>query len=106
MRDYDNMPVINWADEHASLKATAQILHQEPVVLQMPDSFDATLEPNDFGCSIEDNGFFSNCDGAKVLDRLSALNDLPTLKMVAEACFSSRSQVDIDPAGKRLIVHD
>lgn len=106
MRDHDNIPVIDWTEDHAPQKATAQILHQEPVVLQMPASFDASLEPHDYGCDSADDGIFSNCDGAKVLNRLSTLNNLPNLRKVAEACFTSSSQVDIDPARKRIIVHD
>jgi hypothetical protein len=106
MRDHDNMPVIDWTEDHAPAKATAQILHQEPVVLQMPDSFDASLDPIDFDCNVEGNGIHYNCDGAKVLEKLSILNDLPTLRKVADACFTSSSQVDIDPVRKRIIVHD
>ena len=46
MRDYDNMPVLDWRDDKAPQKAKAQILRQEPVVLQMPDDFDASLVPS------------------------------------------------------------
>lgn len=106
MHDYDNIPMLNWTDVDAPLKAKAQILHQEPIILQMPDSFDTTLDPDDFGCQTGGDGVIYNCDGGKVLDRLSALNDLPALRIVAEACFTSSSQVDLDTADKRIIVHD
>lgn len=107
MRDYDNMPVINWNQQQAVHKARAQILHQEPVIIQMPDSFDPSLDGEIFGCELQgDNGIFYNCEGGKTLQRLAEQNALDELKLIAEACVESGSQVDIDRDGQRIIVHD
>lgn len=107
MRDYDNMPELDWTDEKAAQKAVAQILHQEPVILHMPDSFDASLDGDAFGCELQaSSGIFYNCDGGKALRQLAMQNHLPELDLVASACARSSSQVDIDSTGKRLIVHD
>ena len=107
MRDYDNMPVLNWRDEKAPQKAKAQILHQEPMILQMPNDFDASVDGDQFGCKRqEDTGVLYDCEGDKILQQLAAQNRLPTLNTVAEACIESSSQVDLDDFHKRIIVHD
>jgi hypothetical protein len=107
MRDYSNIPSLNWESEHAAEKAKAQILHQEPVILQMPDNFDFSLHSDDYECQVrEEQGIIYNCDGGEILNHLAELNDAPELRMVAEACIESSSQVDIDSAQHRIIVHD
>lgn len=107
MRSYSNMPVLNFQEAKASQKAAAQILHQEPVVLQMPDDFDTTVDADEFGCKLQDDtGILYDCDGGKILQQLATQNETPTLGKVAEACVKSNSQVDIDSAHKRIIVHD
>lgn len=107
MRDYDNMPVLDWNEDKAPLKAKAQILHQEPVIIQMPDNFDTALDGQQFGCRVEeDDGSLQDCEGNTLLQQLAAQNSLPSLNIIAEACYKSSSQVDIDRHRKRIIVHD
>ena len=107
MRDYSNMPQLDWTEDKTALRAKAQILHQEPVILQMPETFDAFLDNNEYGCILhEATGILYNCDGGKLLHRLAQQNLLPGLDQVAEACSQSSSRVDLDRARKRLIVHD
>lgn len=106
MRDYDNMPVLNWSENRAPEKASAQILHQEPVILQMPDDFDTALDGNAYNCQQQDNGIIYNCDGHKILQQLATQNNLPELNTIAKACLQSSSQVDIDSQHHRIIVHD
>ena len=107
MRDYANMPVLDWNEEQAALRAKAQILHQEPVILQMPDDFDPSLGDTEFHCSLDvDTGILHDCPGGEVLIHLARTNRLKDLNMLAEACVESSSQVDVDPEHKRLIVHD
>ena len=107
MRDYDNMPVLDWKEDKAAQKAKAHILHQEPVVLQMPEDFDTSVDDNEFDCKLkEDTDLIYDCDGGKILHYLAAQNQIPTLDLVAEACIESSSQVDIDGTHKRIIVHD
>lgn len=106
MRDYGNMPRLDWNADNAALKAKAQILRQEPVILNMPASFDAMLDGDVYGCKIDaDSGILYDCDGEAV-HRLAEQNHLRDLDIVAEACVRSSSQVDIDAANRRLIVHD
>jgi len=106
MRDYDNMPVLDWRDDKAPQKAKAQILHQEPVILQMQDDFDTSLDGAEFDCELhQETGILYNC-GGRVLSRLAERNQLPSLNIIAEACIESSSRVDIDTTHKRLVVHD
>ncbi len=107
MHDYDNMPVLDWRNDKAPQKAKAQILHQEPVILQMPDDFDASVDGDQFGCKRQqNNGILYDCEGGKILQHLATQNHLPALNNIAEACIESSSQVDIDSTQKRIIVHD
>lgn len=107
MRDYDNMPVLDWASPMSAQKARAQILHQEPVILQMPDNFDPSLDGEVFGCEQQgDNGILYNCEGGNLLNHLAKQNNMEELSLLADACVESSSQVDIDASHKRLIVHD
>lgn len=107
MRDYSNIPLLDWTDDRTPSRARAQILHQEPAILQMPDTFDALLDNDDYGCILhEETGILYNCDGGRLLYRLAQQNQLPGLYHIAEACSESSSQVDIDRSSKRLIVHD
>lgn len=106
MRDYDNIPKLDWSAENTALKAKMQILHQEPVILNMPASFDATLDGDAYGCRIDaGSGILFDCDG-EALHRLAEQNHLSDLDIVADACVRSSSQVDIDATNRRLIVHD
>ena len=107
MRDYDNLPVLDWTDQHSALKAKAQILHEEPVILQMPDDFDCIVDAAECNCQENDDpGLLLNCDGGEILNRLAEANDMPGLRTVAEACVEAGSRVDVDITGNRLIVHD
>ena len=107
MRDYGNMPILDWTGDKAPLKAKAQIMHEEPVILQMPSTFDITLNEEHFsGKQHEDTGILYNCDASEALSWLATQNNEPDLNIIAEACAYSSSLVDIDGARKRLIVHD
>ena len=48
MRDHGNMPVLDWRVSKAPFKTKAQIVHKEPVILQIPRGFDASLGGQDF----------------------------------------------------------
>ena len=107
MRDYENMPVLDWSEDKAPQKAKAQILHQQPLILQMPNDFNASVDGDEFGCKLqEDTGILYDCDGGRILRQLAEQNRIPSLDTVAEACIESNSQADIDSDHKRLIGHD
>lgn len=99
--------MLDWREDNAPQKAKTQILHQEPVILQMPDDFDASVHGDQFGCKRqEDTGILYDCEGGKILQQLATQSRLPALHSVAEACIESSSQVDFDSAHNRIIVHD
>lgn len=107
MRDYGNMPVLDWMDDMAPNKAKAQILHQEPVILQMPGDFNTSLDAEQFGCKQqEEKSILYDCSGGRILQQLAVQNHVPSLRTIADACIESGSQVDIDIVQKRIIVHD
>jgi len=107
MRDYSNMPVLDWQAAKAPQKAKAQILHQEPVILQMPDDFRIDIESDAFGCKREaDSNILYDCDGGELLQQVAQQTRMEGLKTVAEACTRSSSRVDIDRERHRIIVHD
>lgn len=107
MRDYDNMPELNWSGKQSANQARAQILHEEPIILKMPENFISDISSEDFGCKLdEQSGIFYDCEGGDAIRHLAELNKLPELDEIASACADSSSQVDVDPAGHRLIIHD
>ena len=107
MRDYENIPILDWTENNTVINAKAKILLQEPVILQMPDEFDTSADGNKFGCKLqEDTGILRDCDGGKILQQLASQNQLTTLITIAEACVESSSQVDIDGSRKLIIVHN
>lgn len=107
MRDHENMPVLNWTSDNAPLRAKAQIMHEEPVILQMPDTFVAPLNDESFAGKLhEESGIIYDCNGLKALNWLAIQNHEPDLSIIAEACAYSSSLVDIDIIHNRLIVHD
>ena len=107
MRDYSNMPVLTWNGANTPLKAKSQIMHEEPVNLQMPDTFDASLDAERFSGRLdEETGIRFNCEGSKLLRWLATQNKDPDLGVIADACAYSSSLVDIDGVNNRLIVHD
>ncbi len=107
MRDYGNMPELNWADPQTALKAKAQLLHEEPVILIMPE--DTRFPADAAACGGEldaETGMVVNCDPAEALGRVAEINAFEAMGEVAEAAVVSGSRVDIDAAGRRIIVHD
>lgn len=107
MRNYSNIPVLDWGEKKAALKAKAQILHQEPVILQMPSSFHIDIESDAFGCKREDDSdILYDCEGGGLLKQVAEQEHLEGLNIVAEACIRSSSRVDIDRERQRIIVHD
>ena len=48
MRDYNNMPVLDWSGENVPIKAKTRIMHEEPVTLQMPNTSDVSQMAKNF----------------------------------------------------------
>ena len=107
MRDHGNMPALDWRISKPPFKAKALIVHEEPVILQMPSDFDASLDGQDFSGVVHRRiGIVCNCDARQVLRWLSRRKREPGMEIVAEACAWSGSLVDVDCEHNRLIVHD
>lgn len=107
MRNYSNIPVLDWGEKKAALKAKAQILHQEPVILQMPDSFKITIDAEKYGCEQEDDSSnLYDCEGGRLLKTVAIQTQMADLESIADACIQSSSRVDIDRERQRIIVHD
>lgn len=107
MYNYSNVPVLNWSDEKAPYKAKAQILREEPVILQMPFDFRLNVEGDEFGCELEkDSGILYDCDGGKILEQVARETRLHGLEIIADACVQTSSLVDIDRERQRIIIHD
>jgi len=107
MHSYQNAPKLKWGGRDTPLKARAQILHKEPVILKMPASFNDSVDPQEYDCELDkESEMLVNCNGGPLLDRLATQNKLPELNKIAEACKKSSAQVDIDSEHKEIIVHD
>jgi hypothetical protein len=108
MRDYNNIPNLKWENPSSQYQAKAQILHQEPVILNMPQVFDYDITGSEeHHCQYNpESGIFYNCNGGATLDLLADRNHQPALHELAAACVTTSSQVDIDAQGQRIIIHD
>ena len=107
MRDYHNMPRLNWQESHSIGKAKSQIRHQEPVVLNMPMDFVMDVEPEYHHCKYDERtGVLYDCTPDPLLDQLASLNRSPALKELGEICVITSSRVDLDQEKKRIIIHD
>lgn len=107
MRDYDNMPVLRWEGKGSAAKAKAQILHEEPIVLQMDDSFDMQLDVEEGACQRDrSSGRLHDCAPEPIISALAQINHLPALAEVGSVAAKAGLVVDLDPALHRIIVHD
>ena len=106
-RDYSNMPTIDLDDEASINKAKAQILHQEPLVLNLPNNLDLNVQWDNFSCHFdEDQGIHFDCDGGNLIAELAKTTQTYDLSVLSKACVESGSQVDVDVKNNRLIFHD
>lgn len=106
-RDYSNMPTIDLNDEAGIKKAKAQILHQEPLVLNLPDNFDLNVQWDNFSCRFdEEQDIHFDCDGGNLITELAKITRSHDLSVLSKACVESGSQVDVDVKNNRLIFHD
>ncbi|MBS3801109.1 MAG: hypothetical protein KGY40_09025 [Thioalkalivibrio sp.] len=106
MRSVNNMPEIDWQDGKNAMRKKFQVMHEEPVVLNMPADMDGSVNAGEFGCTLDDSGMPRDCEDGSLLHRLAELNDMSGLEHIATACVYSSSRVDIDAAVSGLIVHD
>lgn len=107
MRNYNNLPVMAWSVENSALRARAQILHGEPLILEMGNDFDIHVDARDCGCQTVDEGkHFLRCDPKRTLSLLADANHLPALAQVGEAAEKASLLVDLDLEKSRIIIYD
>ena len=107
MRDYENMPVLKWEGSVSAKKASAQIHHAEPLILQMPEDFNMGIDAPACGCrNSNKSGIQMDCNAENSLNALSKANDLPELAMLAKVAHEAGQVVDIDTDTRRIIIHD
>lgn len=107
MRNYYNMPRLNWDEKHSVGKAKNQIRHQEPVILNMPMDFVMDIEADQYHCKYDDRtGVLYDCSPNMLLDRLAEINQSPGLREIGEICSVTSSRVDLDQEKKWIIIHD
>ncbi len=106
MRDYSNMPVAEWAGKPTLLHAEAQISHAEPVILVMGDDFDVSLDADNCGGRLDEaTGIVVDCK-PEALALLGERNNIPEFADLARIATTAAQVVDLDPARRRIVIHD
>lgn len=101
------MPCLDLNDKAAINKSKIQILHQEPLILILPEDIDLQLDWGKYHCEYDASGdIHYNCDGGKALSELAKRNNVPGFSELAEACYESSSLVDFDMRHHRVVFHD
>jgi len=107
MRDYSNIPVLNWEGPVSAKKAMAQVHHAEPVILQMPENFTLAIDASAGGCRTSNSSAqHINCHAANTLKALAEANTMPELATLAEVAHEAGQVVDIETNNRRIIIHD
>lgn len=106
-RDYSNMPTIGLDEQGSIKKAKVQILHQEPLVMNLPADVNLDLPWDKFNCEYdEERNIHFDCKGEDLVAALNRSTPAHDLAELSNACKESGSQVDVDIKNKRLIFHD
>ncbi len=107
MRDYSNIPVLNWEGSISAKKAIAQVHHAEPVILQMPENFILTIDASACGCKTGASSTQQiDCHAADTLKALAETNAIPELAELAKIAHEAGQVVDIETDNQRIIIHD
>ncbi len=106
MRDYSNMPKIDWNDDKATLsRIKAQIMHEEPVILLIPENFNFDLDPD--VCDYQEkSSLLIGCAPDTALSILAKQNAIPALNDIGSAAKMAGMVIDVDSSNHRLIIHD
>jgi len=107
MTDYGNIPVLKWAGAISAKKASAQIHHAEPVILQMPEDFKMSIDAPACGCRQgKKPGSHLDCNVERLLKVLARDNAVPELEEVADVAHAAGQVADLDSENRRIIIHD
>jgi hypothetical protein len=106
MRDYDNMPKIDWQNDKATLaRIKAQISLQEPVIIYLPEDFKLSFDAAACGCECKAKMQF-NCRPQALFSALAKDNDLPSLIELGDLAHVKGQVVDVDLNKQILIIYD
>ncbi len=106
MRDYDNMPKIDWQDDKPTqAKIKAQISLQEPIIIRLPDGFDLTVDAVACGCEAKAD-MLLRCRPQALFMVLAKNNDLPVLNELGDLAHDKGQVVDVDIVNQSLVVYD
>ncbi len=106
MRDYGNIPKIDWQDDKPTqVRIKAQLLHEEPLVLRFPAGFELDFDTQACGCEGGPD-MPLDCQPQAVFAALAKTNNLPALVEIGEQAREAGQVVDVDRSGQRLIIHD
>lgn len=107
MSDYANMPVLIWEGSISAKKASAQILHAEPLILQMPEDFTMGIDAPACDCRVgKKPGNHIDCNAENLFMALSTRNNMPELAMLGKVAHEAGQIVDFDTDTRRIIIHD
>ena len=107
MRDYSNIPTIQWREPESLMRVKAQVRHQEPVIIEMPEHFQFDAGDSVAECKRDESGdCIYDCAPESVLSELASRNHMPALRDLAAICVESGSRLDLDGSNRRLIIHD
>ena len=107
MRDYSNIPTLKWQNAKNKYQAESQILHEEPVILEMPESFRCQVDGTLFGGLLnEETGIYYDCDAVPLLSQLAEDNMMPSLGTISAAASMSSSISSIVMEGTSFSVQD
>ncbi len=106
MRDYSNMPKLEWHDDKVNMaRIKTQIMREDPIILIMPPGYNFDLDSTACDCEASE-GRILNCDPASALSSLAKLNSDTALEDIGTTAQVAGLIVDIDAANGQLIVHD
>lgn len=107
MRNFDNLPVMAWDSENSALRARVQIMHEEPLILEMGSGFNLTVNADACKCqTLDDENHFMGCDPKCTLSLLADANHLPALAKLGEVAEEAGMLVALDRIRSRIIIYE
>lgn len=106
MRDYDNMPKIDWQNDKSTLaKIKVQVSLQEPVIIRLPDDFRLTFDAATCGCKSKAE-MLLYCQPRALLGILAEDNNMPGLIKLGDLAHEKGQVIDVDIDRRYLIIYD
>lgn len=107
MRDYSNIPKMDWKENKGTLaRIKNQISHEEPVILLMPPNYNFEFYAEE-ACQYDlKSDIFYDCTPNSVLSSLAQQNSDATLEQVGAIADEAGLILDVDSLHRQLIIHD